>query len=227
MLEVVLAATVFLTVTLAAGALLTDHLRLTSTSRGRVIGANLAEGELEALRNSDLTNPPLGRTTSNETVGGVLYTLTKDVNWITMSATAGACEGGAVGAVPVYLRADVSVTWAGMTSPAVSSSTLVRPQRRSTAPGTVAVTVKDRTGRVAAGHTVLLALPDGTRRSVVSDGSGCALFSFLSLGSYTASLFTPGYADPSGNTRPSQGLTLTAARPGPASWPVTYDTVMP
>ncbi len=217
------AAAIMLSVTLAGGLLLSDHLRLSGTTRNRVAAANLAEQQLQILAAGDVGKANLGRTTRDVMIGLRPFTVTTDLRWIEVGATTGPCEGTAE--APAYIRADVAVTWANMDARPVTASTVVRPAQSNSQRGVVRARITDSAGAPQPGIPTTLSMPDGTSQSQTSDASGCVSIPFLPLASYTLTVSVPGYAQPDGTATASHGFTLTADSPVSEVWSLTYEEV--
>jgi prepilin-type N-terminal cleavage/methylation domain-containing protein len=239
LLEVMVALVVFAMVSTAVLGTVLSSLRVARSDRGRITAANLAARELEITR-SQFQSPAAGPKTiitgqvispnplqggtagSPLVVDGMSYTLTRTAAWQSQGATAGPCDGGASGQL-AYLRVTVTVTWPRMagTSP-VTSSTLLTPDvgTYSATTGHVKVKVTDGSSIPEAGQSVTLSGPAGTTTQLTA-ADGCAFFAFLSPGSYTATVATPGSIDPTWDIDPSQPVTVTANTVQPVSF--TYD----
>lgn len=233
LIEVIVALTVFSLIATAVLTMLLNSLQTTRSNRSRVAAANLAAREIEIVRDrfaspvngpktvtaGQVVNPdplPGGTAGSPLVVDNVPYTVTRSAQWQSQGATSGPCDGGASGQL-AYLHVTVTVTWPRMNGVVpVTSSTLLTPPLGTYNSGTghVKVKVTDALGAPEAGQTVTLT--SGSFQQTSADG--CAFFAFLAPGSYTASLNTLGYVDPSWNQTPSQPVTVTANSVAPATF---------
>lgn len=233
LIETVVALTVFALTATAVLAMMLSSLRTTRSNRGRVAAANLAARELEIVR-GQFSSPALGPKTiqlgqvvdPSPLPGGVAgqplvvdrtaYTVTRTAEWQSQGATSSPCDGGASGQL-AYLHVTVVVTWPQMNgvSP-VTSSTLLTPPLGTydSGSGHVKVKVTDALGAPEANQRVTLT--PGSAQSTGADG--CAFFAFLSPGTYTAAVNTPGYVDPSWSNTPSAAVTVTANQVAPATF---------
>jgi prepilin-type N-terminal cleavage/methylation domain-containing protein len=233
LVEVVVSLTVFALLATAVLVMMLNSLRTSRSNRGRVAAANLAAREIEIVR-GQFTSPALGPKTVE--LGQVLdphplpggeagqplvvdqtpYTVTRMAEWQSQDATSSPCDGGASGQL-AYLHVTVTVTWPRMDGVTpVTSSTLLTPPLGTYDSGTghVKVKVTDALGAPEANQRVTLAPGD----SQTTGTDGCAFFAFLSPGTYTASLSTPGYVDPSWSPAPSLAVTVTANQVTPAAF---------
>jgi prepilin-type N-terminal cleavage/methylation domain-containing protein len=238
-IELMVALTVFAVVMTAVASMLSSTLFTTANNRNRSVAANLAAQEMEVVRATPFTSLPVGQVTSTQVVDGVLFTTTRDSEWITQDATSGACDG-ASGEALAFLRVDVTVTWPIMSGVApVTSQTVITPPIGVYDPnsGHIAVSVLDRDAQPQAGMPVTVTGPVSKSQSTTTDG--CAFFAYLPIGSYTVKLSAAGYVDGQGTSNPTQTATvsvgattevqfdydlastlnLTLQAPGPASVP--------
>ncbi|MFZ0158441.1 MAG: prepilin-type N-terminal cleavage/methylation domain-containing protein [Kineosporiaceae bacterium] len=169
-------------------------LRVNQTARQndlRVAAASLANRQVEAVRGLDLSAIPDGLQTSTATVGSTTYTVRQTARLVAANATASLC--GSASSTLAYKLVTVTVSWPNMGSvPAVRADTLkvVGTGALSQAMGTLAVNVASANGAPRADVTVTLS-PGGA--SVVTGDDGCAVFSQVAPGGYTATANTPGY----------------------------------
>lgn len=190
---------------------LMTSLELTGSNRYRSVAANLAAQEMDTVRGSVFTSLPEGLITRTKVVDNVTYTIDRESEWITQSATAGPCNGGAAsGSTLAFLRVTVSVDWnsRGYIPKPVSQSILAPPVGVfNTASGNIASKVVDRGGLPLDSQNVSLTGP--MTDSQVTPSDGCAFFAFLTAGAYTVTVNTPGYVDQQGVSNPSKPATVT------------------
>ncbi len=169
-------------------------LRVNQTARQndlRVAAASLANRQVEAVRGQELSAIPDGLQTSTTTVGGTTYTVRQTAQLVSTNATASLC--GSTSSTLAYKLVTVTVSWPNMGAvPAVRADTLkvVGTGALSQAMGTLAVNVATSSGAPLGDVTVTLT-PGGA--SVVTGDDGCAVFSQVAPGAYTATANTPGY----------------------------------
>ena len=196
-----MAISLFAVIMLGVAATVDSGLNLTRNNRNRSVAANLAGQEMDLIRTSEFTSLAAASTTQD--VGGVPYTISRELTWVPKSASNGPCDGS--GGSPQLLRVRVSVTWPSMrgVAPVVSDSVLTPPVGAyDPNTGHVAVKVLDRDAGPSFGSSVSVTGP--LTRTMPTNSDGCAFFAYLSPGTYTVSLSTAGYVDRQGNAVPSQ-----------------------
>ena len=206
-LELLIAITLFGIIMSGVAATIDSGLNLTRNNRNRSVAANLAAQEMDLVRSSDFIT--LAPASTAQDVGGVPYTITRELTWVSKSATNGPCDG--TGGNPQLLRVRVSVTWPEMrgAAPAVSDSVLTPPVGAyDPNTGHVAVKVLDREAGPSFGSTVTVTGPQ--TRSLPTNSVGCAFFAFLTPGTYTVAMNTAGFVDRQGNAAPSQIVGVSA-----------------
>ncbi|WP_158221216.1 prepilin-type N-terminal cleavage/methylation domain-containing protein [Kineosporia sp. R_H_3] len=204
--EVLVAMSVFsILVTVALGLVLRTTGLLASNDR-RVVAANLADRQIESARSQRAVDIPDGLTTRTETVGGVTYTVKQTATYVPSDATSSVCTASAAGLA--YKLVTVTVTWPGMGRvKAVRADTLkavgIGTDGLDTASGSVAVSVVGASGAAVSDVVVTLS-PGGATTTTGEDG--CAVFTSLAPGAYTAAVDTGGYV----GTTNAQASTLTS-----------------
>ena len=230
LVETLVAMLVLTVMAVTTGALTTRIFGVVKDNGSRVTAANLAQQQVEAVRQKRALDVPEAVTSRTVTVpvNGVAYTVQQTVMPRTDPATPGLCTGAgpSSGVRFAYKLVTVTVTWPGMGS--------VRPVRQDTllslglgkegideGAGTAAVGVTDGASpaQAQAGVTVTLT-PGGAQ--VVTGADGCAVFSGLVAGtSYSASASQPGFVGASGDTTATTGaFTVTAG--GVTRTPLRY-----
>jgi hypothetical protein len=172
------------------------------------VAANLAAQEMEIVRATSFTQLPVGQSISTQVVDGVLFTVTRDSEWISQDADSGACDGVS-GQALAFLRVDVTVTWPIMSGVVpVTSKTVITPPVGAYDPnsGHIAVSVFDRDALPQASVPVTIAGPVTQSQSTTADG--CAFFAYLPVGIYDVTLSSAGYVDGQGNSSPTQTTTV-------------------
>ena len=218
LIEVLVAITIFTVMAGAILALLGGAIRLTKDDRFHMEASTLASRELEITRDAfesasrgpttidtnQVVNPsPLAGGTVGQplVVDNVPYTVTRSAEWTQVGSTAASTcdEGGSVELA--YLRVQVDVTWPGLGSrPPVTMETVMTPPKGtySELTGHIGVKVINANGDPFGGRTVTATGPDGTLTETTSS-DGCALFAFLTPGTYQIKVQTAGYVTRSGD----------------------------
>lgn len=207
MVEVMMSAVVLAIVAASAAAILIRTIGLTGEGRMRAQGANLAEREKEVSLGQGYDALPPGTTSKTMSVDGQSFTVTRTISLLPGTSTANSCSAPD-GSRLAYKKISVGVTWPTMPAsvrPVQTDTVLAVPvgQVNGTL-GAVSVPVVDRDAIGVQGITVALS-PVGLTAS--TDKDGCAVFSNLSPGSYTAFVDTSGYV----GTDNAQAQTITGA----------------
>jgi Tfp pilus assembly protein PilV len=192
--EVVVASTLLLIAFLAAAGLFEEGTRVSGDTRQRVVAAQIASAAIEKLRGP--AGDPVrftsevvpGLTTTTQTVNGLKFTLTQEMQWVSQSSTTSACDSGGLGSNSI-LQVSESVTWAGAgpTAPVRSITALSPPAGAySAATGSIGVKVLDSNQLPVVGAQV--SITGTTSLSQNTTTEGCAFFAYLTPGAYTASV---------------------------------------
>ena len=201
--EVVVAMTIFVILTVAVLGILVSALGGTRSNAQRVQAANLAAQQVEAVRSLRADQIPDGVTTpatSGTTVDGTTYTVTQSSGFLAGDGAASICTSTSTR--PTFKRVTVSVTWPGMgTTAPVRSDTVVsvglgRAGLDETR-GIAAILVQDARAVPVPRQLVTL----GPAGAVTTDDDGCAVFTNLAPGSYSAVVDTAGWVDVDGVQR--------------------------
>ncbi|GAB6904004.1 prepilin-type N-terminal cleavage/methylation domain-containing protein [Kineosporia succinea] len=213
LLEVVIAMAIFsIGVTAVLGLLIrTDQ--VASGNLRRSTAAGLVDQYLEAARAQaalDLTN---GRNIDLPKVNGIEYKVTTNVSVLTSDATSSACTTAAGSARLAYKLVRVAVTWPDMGLVQPVTGDLLRaigPGAIDSTKNSLAVQLSDANGKPVAGVTV--ALNGGTTTQTTGD-DGCAVFTGLADGAYSATANQAGYVG-TANTQsaPSRTVNVTATQ---------------
>ncbi|HEX4492532.1 MAG TPA: prepilin-type N-terminal cleavage/methylation domain-containing protein [Acidimicrobiia bacterium] len=207
LLELVVAISCFAIITGGVAATIDSGLTLTRDNRERSVAANLASQEMDTVRSIPFTS--IAPRTVTQNVDGTSYTITRELTWVSRTATNGPCDGANQN--PELLRVRVVVTWPNMRGVApVSSDTTMAPPigAYSANSGHIAVKVLDGAAAGAFGTSVQITGP--TTKSQPTNDDGCAFFAFLTPGTYTVALNTIGYVDRQGLQTPSQTVSVTS-----------------
>ena len=192
--EVVVASTLLLVSFLAAAALFEAGTGVSADTRLRVVAAQLAASAIEKVRGpaadpSRFTTSVIpGTTVTSQTVNGLKFTLTQEMQWVAQSATTSACDSGGIGSNGI-LQVTESVTWtgAGATAPVKSVTTLAPPSGAySAATGSIGAKVLNAAGLPVPNTQVSIAGPVSQGQATTAEG--CAFFAFLTPGAYTVSV---------------------------------------
>lgn len=207
LVEVMMSAVVLAILAAAAAGILIRTIGLTAEGRMRSQGANLAEREKEVSLGQGYDALLPGTTSKAIAVDGQEFTVIRTVSLLPGTSTANSCSAPD-GARLAYKKISVSVSWPTMpasTRPVQSDTVLAVPvgQVNGTL-GAVSVPVVDRDAVGLAGISVTLS-PGG--QTATSDRDGCAVFSNLTPGAYTAFVNTSGYV----GTDNAQAVTVTGA----------------
>ena len=223
LVEILVAMSVFtVLVTVVLGLVLRTAATASSNDR-RVVAANLADRQIESARAQRAVDIPDGLTTRTETVGGVTYTVRQTSTYVAADSTSSVCTGSGSGLA--YKLVTVTVTWPGMGRvKAVRADTLkavgIGDDGLDATRGSAAVTVVGASGAPVTGVLVTLS-PSGAVTTTGEDG--CAVFTGLAAGTYSATVSTGGYVGPTNAQTTTLGsIGVTAG--GIARGTVLYDT---
>jgi Tfp pilus assembly protein PilV len=226
--EVVVAATLLLFTFLAAAGLFEEGTRVSGDTRMRVVAAQIASSAIEKIRGPAAdparftTSVIPGTTVTNQTVNGLNFTLTQEMQWIAQSSTTSACDSGGTGSNAI-LQVSESVTWpgAGATAPVKSTTVLAPPAGAySAATGSIGVKVLNAAGAADSNTQVSISGPVTQSQSTTSEG--CAFFAYLTPGSYTVSVTAGTGVGDQEQLIPSQATSVTVGQT--ASLQFNYDT---
>jgi Tfp pilus assembly protein PilV len=192
-IEVVAATTVLLVALMAAAALFGNAIIVSGNTRNRVVAQHLATEAIERVRGTAadptkfVTIRP-GQGVRDQTVNGITYTVTEDIQWVGLRSTQSSCDSPASGAGQV-LQVTERVTWRQMagTKPVQATTVLAPPVGAfSSSTGSIAVKVLDAAGEPTANMNVRVQGP--VAHTQESTTQGCAFFAFLEPGTYTVSV---------------------------------------
>jgi type II secretory pathway pseudopilin PulG len=204
MIEVVVAIFIFAILVVGMTVTMGSSLNLVRNDRNRSVAANLAAQEMDTVRSTDFERLPIGQSVTTQDVGAVTYRITRESEWVTKSASAGACDAPS-GSRPAYVRVNVAVTWPSMRGvQPVQSNTIITPPVGAYDPvtGHIGVKVLDRDGQPESMILVTIAGP--TSQSQQTNSDGCAFFAFIPEGAYTVTASATGYVDLQGVSAPTQ-----------------------
>jgi prepilin-type N-terminal cleavage/methylation domain-containing protein len=195
LIEVVVSAALLAVVTAGVYAGIDGPTKISGQAKERAAASNLAQADQErmrAMRFADLQN--YAPTPATQTIDGTKYTIASRADWVDDSDAANACT------VPNnqgdYLKLSSTVSWAGggAGNPAVITSLLAPPVNDSTnGTGNIVVTLTDQANAPVANIPVTISGRTNATKS--TDANGCAVFTNVLAGNYTATLNSAGYVD--------------------------------
>jgi Tfp pilus assembly protein PilV len=152
-------------------------------NKDRSTAATLAQQDIERLRALPIVALAGRDETRNVDVSGVRYGVHSTTTWMRDNSTELSCTDDTSQAA--YLKVSSTATAPASAAHPVSESTLITPPAAfSTTTGTATVKTSNRDGTPLAGVTVQLAGP--ASYSGTTNDLGCAIFSFIEPGAYTA-----------------------------------------
>ncbi len=166
----------------------------------RVVAANLAQRQIEQVRDMLASDLPNGSTSVAQTVNGTTYTVSQTVAALSSSTSASICAGAS--SRIAYKSVAVTVSWPDMRAVKPVRADTLRVVGVGALPtGMLAVQVNTATGAPAAGVTVTV-----TGKPPTTTGTdGCAVFDDLSTASmHTVTASRAGYVGPNGTTTVSE-----------------------
>jgi type II secretory pathway pseudopilin PulG len=153
-------------------------------NRARTEYANLAQQDIERLRAMPIASIANLDQTRTVTVGDIDYTVHSQTDWI-VEAPNGAASCTDYDPLAEYLKVWSTVSSPGNINTPVTETTLLTPAPGSFGDtGTATVRVTNRDGVEQNGVTVALSGPGSY--TAVTNQLGCAVFRFITAGSYTA-----------------------------------------
>jgi Tfp pilus assembly protein PilV len=209
MVEAIVAAMLLVMVALGVLKGLDTAQQSSGREKARSTAAALTEQDQERLRSFravDLANYDQTRTI---TVNNVQYTVQSQVDWI-RDSTGGtqSCNNSATQAD--YMRITSTTTSNLVNTPIapITQSSLVAPPVGAfgTNQGSLGIQVNNRDGVGVEDINVTITGP--TTVTNPTNSAGCAIFAYVPVGAYTASVNTPGWVDKGGNQSTSVGATV-------------------
>lgn len=225
-IEVVIAMMVFAVVALGVAYSTLTTIRMTGDARAREVAANLAAGEVDALRAA--ADPfTVYDATRTVTVDGNAYIVTRRAGWVSATGTSSGCGTGT--GTLLYKRVNVAVSWAGRlnTASAAHADTILAPNSRINDPGygSVLVSVLAADGTGSAGASVSLTPTSGgapvSAPIPATDADGCAYAFKVAPGTYRVGISRAGSVDQVQQTAPTASVTVNKGEAVSASF--TYD----
>src|SRR4051794_5785637 len=203
MIEVIVSAAVLAMLALAVLSGIDGASRATGREKARSVAATLAEQDQERLRSQQFyTLVALAAglpTTQLLTVDGVEYQVKSQATWQVDSTTgSNSCTSQSTNANYLKITSIVSSKVVGTNVSPVQQDSLVAPSPQYAADhGSLGIKVIDHASAGVAGIGVSTS---GTGSyNGVTDANGCVVFANIGVGTYTATVNTPGYVDQKGN----------------------------
>ncbi len=194
LIEVVVSAALLAVVTAGVYAGIDGPTKVSGLAKARAAAANLAQVDQETMRGMRFTDLQNYSQTYSRQVDGVNYTVTSRTDWVDDSDAVNACV------VPNnqgdYLKLTSTVSWngGGAGNPTVVRSLMAPPvSSSSSGTGNIVVTLTDQAGAPVAGIPVTI--NGRTNATKSTDSQGCAVFTSVLSGNYTAQLSSNGYVD--------------------------------
>ena len=176
--------------------------------KARSAAAALTEQEQEKLRSMRAVDLANWDSTKTVSVGKAKYIVTSQVDWV-RDSTGGtqSCVNSALQADYMRITTTTKSTLINTPIPPIRMSSLVAPPVGAFGDnqGTLGVQVNDRDGAGVAGVSVTITGPATVTNP--TNSAGCAIFAYVPIGSYVASVNTTGWVDKGGN----QNATVNAA----------------
>jgi Tfp pilus assembly protein PilV len=173
----------------------------------RSVQSTLAQQDIERMRSMPVTSLTNLNQTRTVAVAGVNYTVLSTTAWVSDASGQVSCSDANAGAE--YLKLSSKVTSPG-SKHNVTETALLSPglgQLNATL-GLATVKLVDRSGNPIAGKTVNLS--GASSQTKTTNSLGCAVFGYITAGSYTASV--PGYVEMASNGTANDPLVVYKGR---------------
>lgn len=161
LLELVVAMSILSLLMLGLAATIGGALTVVRNNRNRSVAANLASQELDIVRETIASSfTSLAPAITTQLVGGVPFTVNRELTWVSKNATNGPCD--AANQTPQVLRVHVWVDWPARRGvPPASADTVLTPPVGAYDPnsGHIAVSVVDSDARPAYARVVSISSP--------------------------------------------------------------------
>lgn len=205
-MEAMVAITVLAIVATAIAGLLVNSIRTARGNTNRVLASNLAMKYIESARSQSALAIPNGMQVFTETVDGIPFTIQQTAQFAVEGSTASLCRA-ASGSIR-YKTVTVEVSYPQLQGDPVRSDTLIAltpKETLDTTRGILAIEVLDAYGAPQPGAKITLT-PGSVSQLPGIDG--CAVFTGVNVGSYTATASVTGYV--SGRNDATAAVSLTA-----------------
>jgi prepilin-type N-terminal cleavage/methylation domain-containing protein len=215
LIELLVAASIFLIVSSGLLYGLTQALITTRDARARQVAANLAAQQIDQARLTDDINQVTTVELPPVTVGTDTFTVFVSANWALANSDVSPCDGADGTDFFQYKKVSVRVEWANMSSTTqpVRSDTLIQPHAGTFDPnfGNIAVKVREASGDPNEGVRVVVRDPvtGNTLRNELTDEDGCVFLVELPPGSYEVSLEAENHVDIAGSPTPLETVAVT------------------
>lgn len=224
LIEVMVSAAIFVAIALATLSAIDQTQKTSLNGKIRSVAATLADQDQERLRGMKATVlSAMGTTTRTVQVDDVNYTVTSSAQWIRddVGVPEGCTEGNGVSASYIKITSTATDPTGNALNRPVSVSSFVTPPTAVYGPnqGTLAVKVLDRDGAPLQGITVTTSGPQAMNSP--TNSAGCAIFSRIPVGTYTATVNQSGWVGPSGVQATSTTQDVTTGNLNVAT--ITYD----
>jgi prepilin-type N-terminal cleavage/methylation domain-containing protein len=209
-IEVIVAMMVFAVISVCVAAGLTNGIILTNNSRDREAAVGVASQDIDSLRMLALgTASGVFQVTSTTTpvtsvIGGVTYSLTRTVDWVTTTGGSGSCGTGS-GTLAFKSVVD-TVSWAfggAASKQSIKMTTLIAPisNINSDTAGTIIVAVIGASGAAQPGVSINVTPTTGgggtalTAQPTATDSDGCSFALNVAPGTYAVTATISGGID--------------------------------
>ena len=179
--------------------------------KARSVAAALTEQDQERLRSFravDLANYEDSREVEIE-VNKVKYTVRSQVDWV-RDSTGGtqSCNNSATQADYMRITSTTESSLINTPIPPVKMSSLVAPPVGAFGnnQGTLGIQVNNAAG--AGVENLPVSITGPTSQTNYTNSAGCAIFAYVPIGAYTATLNSAGWVDKSGNQKTTVGATV-------------------
>jgi prepilin-type N-terminal cleavage/methylation domain-containing protein len=194
LIEVIMSAALLAVVTGGVYAGIDGPAKVSGNAKARAAAANLAQTEQETMRSKRFVDLQNYNNTRTQAVDGVNFTIVSRADWVDDSSASSGCSVG--GTQGDYLKLTSTVSWpgGGAGNPVAITSVMAPPVDDGTnGTGNIVMRLQDQAGGPVAGIPVTI---DGrTTVTRTTDSAGCAVFSNVPAGDYTATFSQSGYVD--------------------------------
>jgi prepilin-type N-terminal cleavage/methylation domain-containing protein len=222
-IEVIVAMMVFAVIALGVGFSTITTIRMTSDARSREVAANLAAGEIDAVRAAP--DPfTVYNATRTVAIDGTRYTVARSAGWVSTTGTSSGCGAG-TGNLQ-YKRVNVTVSWPGQltTGSAAHADTVLAPNSRLNDPsfGSVLISVLNAAGTGSAGVSVSLTPATGGAAIPSTDADGCSYAFKVPAGTYTVRITRAASLDAAQQSAPTATVAVKKGEAVAASFQYDY-----
>ncbi len=239
--EVMVAMMVFAIMSIGIAYGIVNALTLSQNSRSRTTAVALASQDIDGLRQTasataagiqQVTSLPAnpGDTVPTKTIGGVTYTISRDVNWVDSTGATNAC-GSASGGYLAYKSVVETVSWKSRNQTySTTMTSAIAPSSAVTSPGSgsITISVKTAAGTGNAGVAITITPVAGgagdplTVQPDATNAQGCAIAVDVQQGDYTVTATETGGID-TDQKQPAKKTPVTVIAGASAYVPFVYD----